>query len=237
MLFAFSCAVSLQAQTKKQWEKAIEGMKEQKAQLEDSLRKYKACNDRIHNRKFITESPEQALIKWLVSCKDIKYLVYSNKFNEKPEFKEMPIAKNYLLLIEMHTSLSDDEGAYDSKQNEAFIAQLDSIGNQLRSMEPKHLDAFIQSFETLEECIRDYRTTMFELARILDVVAEMEKNKVDKAAIYSQLKQDNETYFVDKIPYTLNILQEYILGDQDKRNEIIKQLKESCLEAFKNFKI
>ena len=76
---------------------------------------------------------------------------------------------------------------------------------------------------------------MFELARIFVLVKEKETEGLETASIYNSLKEDEETDFVDKIPYTRNQLVNYINGDDRHRSQMMQRLKASCAEAFKNF--
>ena len=155
-------------------------------------------------------------------------------FRKKPEYQNLPISKSYIALIKMYNSLSK-KGGYNQDENEAFKSELDTIKARVMSMIPKHQDTFIQSFDDLDNCIRNYRFAMFELARIFVLVKEKEKEGLETASIYNSLKEDEETDFVDKIPYTQIALQTYC-ARPDKRSEILSELKASCAEAFENFK-
>ena len=136
----------------------------------------------------------------------------------------------------MYNSLGKT-GGYKQEENEAFKIELDAIKVHVLSMNPKHKDSFIQSFDDLDNCIRNYRFAMFELARLFDLAKEKEESeKIERAGLYKSLQEDEETDFVDKIPYTREVLINYTKGDDSTRAGIIKVLKNSCKEAFKNFK-
>lgn len=234
LLIAISCSLGMNAQSKKDLEKAIASSKKQKTELEAKYQALKSSNARIENRKFVTESPEMSLRKRLAFYKDIKEMVNKNIFREIPEYQKFPFAKSYISLIKMYNSLGKN-GGYIQEENEAFKSELDAIKVHVLSMNPKHRDSFIQSFDDLDNCIRNYRFAMFELARIFVLVKEKEKEGLETASIYNSLKEDEETDFVDKIPYTQIALQTYC-ARPDKRSEILSKLKASCAEAFKNFK-
>ena len=156
-------------------------------------------------------------------------------FSEKPEYQNLPFANSYISLIRMYKSLGKD-GGYNQEENEAFKSELDTIKVHILSMDPKHNDTFIKSFNDLDNCIRNYRFAMFELARLFDLAKEKEESeKMERAGLYKSLQEDEETDFVDKIPYTREVLINYTKGDDSTRAEIIKVLKNSCKEAFKNF--
>lgn len=233
LLVAISCSLGMNAQSKRDLEKAIKKSTKQKAELVAKYQALKSSNARIENRKFITESPELSLRKRLAFYKDIKEMADRNIFEKMPEYQKLPFAKNYISLIRMYNSLGKN-GGYRQEENEAFKSELDAIKVHVLSMDPKHKDSFIQSFDDLDNCIRNYRFAMFELARIFVLVEEKEKEGLETASIYNSLKEDEETDFVDKIPYTKNQLINYINGDN--RSQMLQRLKASCAEAFKNFK-
>ena len=72
LLIAVSCSLGMNAQSKKDLEKAIASSKKQKTELEAKYQALKSSNARIENRKFVTESPEMSLRKRLAFYKDIK---------------------------------------------------------------------------------------------------------------------------------------------------------------------
>lgn len=234
LLIAISCSLGMNAQSKKDLEKAIASSKKQKTELEAKYRDLKDNNARIENRKFVTESPEQSLRNRLAFYKDIKEMAGKDIFSKKPAYQNVSFAKSYISLIRMYNSLGKT-GGYKQEENEAFKSELDTIKEHVLSMNPKHKDTFLQSFDDLDNCIRNYRFAMFELARIFVLVKEKEKEGVETASIYNSLKEDEETDFVDKIPYTQIALQTYC-ARPDKRSEILIELKASCAEAFENFK-
>lgn len=234
LFVAFSCSLGMNAQKKNALKDSIEVFKSQKNELEAKHQALISSNARIEKREFKKEIPEQSLRNRLASYKDIKDLVEKNIFR-KPEYQKLSFAKSYISLIRMYNSLGKT-GGYRQEENEEFKSELDTIKVHVMSMNPKHKDSFMQSFDDLDNCIRNYRFAMFELARIFVLVKEKEKEGLETASIYTSLKEDEETDFVDKIPYTRNQLVNYINGDNIHRSQIIQSLKTSCSEAFKNFK-
>ena len=235
LLIAISCSLGMNAEGKKDLEKAIARLKKQKAELDAQYQALQSSNARIVNRKFATESPEQSLRNRLALYKNIKEMAENDIFRKKPEYQNVSFAKSYISLIRMYKSLGKT-GGYKQEENEAFKSELDAIKVHVLSMNPKHKDSFIQSFDELDNCIRNYRFAMFELARIFVLVKEKEEEGLEPASIYNSLKEDEETDFVDKIPYTRNQLVNYINGDNSHRRKMMETLKASCAEAFKNFK-
>lgn len=232
LLFAVLCSLCMNAQKKSDFEKAIKNYNTKIPQLEKKYESIKANNARISKRNFVTETPEQSLRRRLAYYKDIKEMEEGNIFTE---YQNLPISKSYISLIKMYISLSK-KGGYNQEENEAFKSELDSIEVHVLSMIPKHEDTFIQSFYDLDNCIRNYRFAMFELARLFDLAKEKEESeKMERAELYKSLQEDEETDFVDKIPYTREVLINYTKGDNSTRAGIIKVLKNSCKEAFKNF--
>lgn len=235
ILVAISCSLSMNAQSRKDLEKAIASITKEKADLEAKLQTLKSINAKIEKRKFETESPEQSLRKRLAFSKNIEALVEMNIFRRNPEYQNLPIAKSYISLIKMYGSLSKN-GGYKQEENEAFKRELDAIKDSVMSMNPKHKDSFKESFDDLDNCIRNYRFAMFELARVFVLVKEKEKERIKTEDIYKSLQEDYETDIIDMIPYTQYQLDKYIKGNDIERGEMIQKLKESCDEAFKNFK-
>lgn len=234
LLIAISCSLGMNAEGKKDLEKAIARLKKQKAELDAQYQALQSSNARIVNRKFATESPEQSLRNRLALYKNIKEMAENDIFRKKPEYQNVSFAKSYISLIRMYKSLGKT-GGYKQEENEAFKSELDTIKERVMSMNPQHKDSFIQSFDDLDNCIRIYRFAMFELARIFVLVEEKEKEGLKPETIYTSLQDDEETSFVDQIPYTQIALQTYC-ARPDKRSEILRKLKASCAEAFKNFK-
>lgn len=232
LLFAILCSLCMNAQNKSDFEKAIKNYNTQIPQLEKKYESIKANNARISKRSFVTETPDQSLRRRLAYYKDIKEMAERNIF-KRTEYQNLPISKSYISLIKMYNSLSKN-GGYNQDENEAFKSELDAIKEHILSMDPKHEDSFIQSFDDLDNCIRNYRFAMFELARIFVLVEEKEKEGLKPEVIYTSLQDDEETSFVDQIPYTQIALQTYC-ARPDKRSEILRKLKASCAEAFKNF--
>lgn len=232
---ALSCTLCVSAQSIKEWEREINKNRDLVKELEKNLQNVREDKARIESRKLVVENPEQSLRDSLASYKDIKEMAEKDIFNEKPEYQNLPFARSYISLIRMYNSLGKT-GGYKQEENEAFKSELDAIKVHVLSMNPKHKDSFIQSFDDLDNCIRNYRFAMFELARIFVLVKEKEKEGLETASIYNSLKEDEETDFVDKIPYTRNQLVNYINGDDRHRSQMMQRLKASCAEAFKNFK-
>lgn len=232
LLIAVSCSLGMNADDKKDLEKAIKNYNKQIPQLENKYESIKANNARISKRSFVTETPDQSLRRRLAYYTNIKEMADGDIFRKKPEYQNVSFAKSYISLIRMYNSLKT--GGYNQEENEAFKNELDAIKKDILSMDPKHQDSFIQSFDDLDNCIRNYRFAMFELARIFVLVKEKEKEGLKPEVIYTSLQDDEETSFVDQIPYTQIALQTYC-ARPDKRSDILRKLKASCAEAFKNF--
>ena len=233
LLIAVSCSLGMNADDKKDLEKAIKNYNKQIPQLENKYESIKANNARISKRSFVTETPDQSLRRRLAYYTNIKEMADGDIFRKKPEYQNVSFAKSYISLIRMYNSLGKT-GGYKQDENEAFKSELDVIKEHVLSMNPKHKDSFIQSFDDLDNCIRNYRFAMFELARIFVLVKEKEKEGLKPEVIYTSLQDDEETSFVDQIPYTQIALQTYC-ARPDKRSDILRKLKASCAEAFKNF--
>ena len=146
----------MNAKDKRDLVKAIDSLKKQKSELDARYQTLKSSNAKIEKRKFATENPEQSLKSILVSYENIKDMADEDIFQKKTEYKNQSFAKGYISLIKMYKSLGED-GGYIQEENETFKSALDSIKVQVEAMNPKHRDSFIQSFDDLDNCIRNYR--------------------------------------------------------------------------------
>ena len=223
VLIACLLCSNIDAQDKK-LQKQIDGLKKQKTELETELNSINTKIALIENRSFSRETPSQLLKRRLSSYRDVEEL--SKKMPRNLD-RNAPIVDSYYYIIEMYESVmaGDDKKpiwgnethGYDKVKNDFYKNNIEAFRHQVMTVEPQQ--SFVQSFEKLATQIKDYRFTMFELVRIFDLVDEKTK-KMDVDGIYSSLRADEETEFVDKIPFTKSLLQEYIEADEILRNKI-----------------
>lgn len=195
----------------------IADLKSKKDALDAELNRINTEIAQIENRSFARETPDQNIKKKLAWFDDIPALVRDLNFRQK--LHNTQFANTYSLIIEMYLSLQKNVG-YQKDKNDFYKNQFEALKHQLSILDPAHKESFIQSFESLTTQIKDYRFTMFELVRVFDLVDEKGKNGMERAEIYSSLRADEETEFVDKIPYTKDLLREYIETDDVGRDKI-----------------
>lgn len=211
----------------------------------DSLEMLNTSITRINQRCFVEETPEDAFKKEVIVYSSVEEMVRdSGKMkNVKRKYTNLSLCKLYSSLIDIYISTMPAPeqqgvlgGCYEEVQNEQYIKQIKVIKQEISKFVPEHNDAFKKSIDDLEESINDYRFTMFELARIINLVNEKEKT-IEKRAILSQLKADEELEFVDKIPFTKTQLRRYIKANLQQRTTQIAYLNSMCPEAFKEIKL
>lgn len=182
--------------------------------LRDELDSLNVKISKIKDRSFTIEAPEQKVRKRLAYCDGIKQLVdYYEKNREfKKSLDDSEEFSAYKTIVLMYLSLQKD-GGYKKDENDSFKSQLKTINQQLDNL--KLSDKFKADFEDMATKIKDYRFTMFELVRVFDLI---DGNKDEPAKIYSDLRRDGETEFIDKIPFAKKLLENYL--DADGKNTI-----------------
>lgn len=216
-IICLSCSAMIYAQSDRKLKKQIDELTAKKAELDMELERINTAIAQIENRSFIRETPEQRLKKKLASYDDVQALVHDDSLLQ--ELGTSPIAGPYSLMIEMYLSLQK-EGGYQKEKNEYHKSLLENLKGQLSQLRPAHKEGFIESVDYLSELIMDYRFTMFELVRVFDVVDSKSKEGVKSDDIYGALVADGETEFIDKIPYTKDLLETYIANDDKGKRKI-----------------
>lgn len=211
----------------------------------DSLEMLKGSIARINERSFVEETPEDAFKKEVVSYSSVEDMVrdYRKMNNLKRKYANLNLCQLYSDLIaiclstmpapKQHGTLG---GCYEKEQNDRYKNQIVIIKKEILKFVPEHNENFRQSLDNLEESLNDYRFAMFELARVINLVNEKAKT-LEGPAILSQLKTDEETEFVDKIPFTRDQLQKYVKSNVEQRITQIAYLNSMCPEAFKDIKL
>lgn len=208
-------------------EELIADLKSKKEALDAELNRINTEIAQIENRSFERETPEQTSKKKLSSCRRLADI---SKKIEKNIESSSPLIRAYSYIIEMYQSTLEN-GGYNKARNELHKGQIEPVTHQVQNLDPPHTEDFINSFERLMTMIKDYRFTMYELVRVFDLVDEMARNNKDVDGIYSSLRADEETEFIDKIPFTKKLLNDYIKADKAGRLNIRKN--EPSLETIK----
>lgn len=194
----------------------------------DTIEKYISL---IENRSFSRESPEQKMEKWLAGYVDVQQFVKDNRFQQRLMESQISsqIKDAYTLLVDMYNSLQKN-GGYVKVDNDKYKNKIDDMRSILT---PLHKGSFMQSFESIATLINDYRFTMYELVRVFELVEDMVHQRMKKDEIEISLRNDGEIVFIEKIPSTKKLLQEYIdLTDVDIkkrldiRNKVFSTIKE-----------
>ena len=181
----------------------------------DTIEKYISL---IENRSFSRESPEQKMEKWLAGYVDVQQFVKDNRFQQRLMESQISsqIKDAYTLLVDMYNSLQKD-GRYVKEDNDRYKNE---IGNLRSILTPLHKGSFMQSFESIATLINDYRFTIYELDRVLNLVDELHNSGMRREDIYNALRNDEETDYIDKIPFTKEKLEQYIRADLKGRINI-----------------
>lgn len=224
VLACLSCSI-IYAQSDKKLKKQIDELTKQKTELEAELNRINAEIALIENRSFSRETPEQKLKKKLAWFKDVAALAKDTRFQQELKKTSDSLFNTYSLIIEMYLSLqiekeNEKEGGYQKEKNDMYKNQLGELKDKLSNFEPAHKESFIQSFEKMATQIKDYRFTMYELIRVFDLVDVKSTKGMENDKIYSSLKADDETEFIDEIPYTKYLLKKYIEADNTGRQDI-----------------
>ena len=112
---------------------------------------------------------------------------------------------------------------------------VENILNRIKTTEAP-TGASKEEYDKLVGKVKDYRFTMFELARVFELYDENYKGSGMRAnEIMRKLDEDGETEFVKEIPYTYNVLQEFINRRGRLSPSLKQQLQESCPDAFSDY--
>lgn len=204
---------SVNAQDKK-LKKEIEEKERLKSELSRDLSDLDFQIDKIRNRSL--RSDDEYIKKKLASYKDIKALYDDEAFQRK--LKESKFAETYASIEKMYKSILENGGGYKPLDNDLYKIQIDRLRDELLKLNI-HKGSFIRSFDELSELIKDYKFTMSELLRVFDVVDEKSQNMLS-SKIYQSLQDDYETEYIDKIPFTKQLLKQYINSDIYSRRKI-----------------
>lgn len=211
-----SC-LNVEAESDKKVKKQIGDLYKTNVELRQDLERVNIEIRQIANRSFSTETPEEKIKKRLAWYKDVSTLVGDVKFCD--ELNKSPLGKTYTPIVEMYLSLQR-HGGYQRDKNDYYKNMFESLKHQLSELNPPHKDSFVKSVEEMMTQIKDYRFTMFELVRVFDLVDKKEKAGMQKDNIYKALRDDYETEYTDKIPFTKDLLEKYIKADGLERTSI-----------------
>lgn len=149
------------------------------------------------------------------------------------------IGKKYIPMIEMYKAYED---GCTQAEYRAIKAELESmkLPEYRTEADVQEFAAFKKDYEKIAYVFDDYEYTMKELARVFKVVEKKESG--DAKALLKALEADDETYYIDRIPYAQQMLKKFIdskkeicLGIDNKkeypRAGIVKKLAEAWSEA------
>lgn len=149
------------------------------------------------------------------------------------------IGKKYIPMIKMYKAYED---GCTQAEYRAIKAELESMKLPEYSTEAdvQEFAAFKKDYEEIAYVFDDYEYTMKELARVFKVVEKKESG--DAKALLKALEADDETYYIDKIPYAQRLLKKFIDSKKEicsgidnkkkyPRAEIVKKLADAWSEA------
>lgn len=189
---------------------------------------------------YVEEDDDELDNGYHVKKRSYKEKLKAHKTIEKLEVSGVRTAPNvrlaynvktaYQTIIDMKLSLNT---LYDKATNDQYIKDADEIRGYV-------IDQHKPSFDKLVSQINDYEYYMYELARMFVVYDETEQKltaadlknakKVDDY-IQKLLTQEKALFLLD-VPYTRNILYEYILLNGEISDGLKNDLKEACADAF-----
>lgn len=193
-------------------------------ELANQLKTIDSLIDIIKDRTFAPETPEERIKKRLICFDNIQSLANDEKFQREWSVGSQ-LTNPYELVIKMYkttesiteTGINRSKG-YNKEENDKFVALLDDLRKKLLDL--NHKDSFMKSYDQLATQIQDYRFVMYELLRVFDLVDEMENEGKEQAKIRYDLKAENETEDIDKIPFAKGLLEAYIKGNAEMRGKI-----------------
>lgn len=146
------------------------------------------------------------------------------------------IGKKYIPMIEMYKAYED---GCTQAEYRAIKAELESMKLPEYSTEAdvQEFAAFKKDYEKIAYVFEDYEYTMKELARVFKIVEKRESGDAD--ALLKALKADDETYYIDNIPYAQQMLEKFIdskkeicLGIDNKKEYPRAKLVEKLADAW-----
>lgn len=190
----FICGIfsmGMNAQTTKQLEQDIVRLSVELANMEDSLATLQKKTAAYSKRKDLRLS-KAAPYEWLKRYQSVKEL-YADSNNVKRKQEALwPI-------VEMYRAY---EKGCSKQEFDAIFARLKRVSL------PDSCSAELKDdYKLVKLYFEDYDYTMSELARVFDVV---DKAKTAGDALLNQLKKDDETYYIDRIPYVRMQLEKFV---------------------------
>lgn len=207
-------------------ESIIEFLSNQLKELQNRYQKQKEWMDKYGGRKLSHEISEAELERILAQY-TVKGLCENE--NEIRELlactEESALAETYVQILDIYHGLCVP---YRRSENEKDLERLKRL---------RPLECHQEGTKQLESAVSDYRFVMFELARVIKLIDEMEGTP---EAIWAKLNESNETeYITENIPYAFQCLNKYIncrVNDKmSYMDEMKRELYESCPEAFSEF--
>ena len=242
LIFALICAINVSGQNRKvdkSVDKAIEAnqiiiddLKDTINSLNIQYHQLDSIIQKISIRQFPRTLSEGELAKELekLTIKGI-WMNENNIYAKLKLAKNTDVAKYYFQIIEIYESLNCP---YNEEVNEKYIKLFDSD-------ELKWLQCHSDNIKLLSSSVKDYRFVMFELARIFKIIDTNYKDEGNPNFIREKLKESDELEFITgDIPYAYSCVEKYInfrvssAGDE-KKAELIQELKKSCPDAFSDF--
>lgn len=141
------------------------------------------------------------------------------------------VAKAYLILFAMNNSFQE---IYNQQINDELIAQTEVV---LANVISAHKNAA----ESITTIAGDFRFSVFELARVIDVINELNddiKGHDKYNQILYELKngKNNELEYIKNYPSEMRAIKDYInavvSGNTDEKDHIINKWKNVCNDAF-----
>lgn len=198
MMFGmFAIQANAQTESPKQLEEDIVGLSIRLADKEARLARLKERTAHLEKRNSI--KPEESdPCKWIESYRSVEAL-YNDSESIRKHFPKQ--YEQYKALLEMYSAFKKD--------GECSEARFKAINDKLKGLELPTCsnDSLKDDYKLTKLYFDDYNYTMSELARVFDVV---DKDKTTGEKLLTKLRADDQTYYIDRIPYVKGLLEEYI---------------------------
>lgn len=239
LFFALICAISAYGQNKKVDKNVDRAIEANQSVIDDLIDNVSSLNYKFNTMDTLIQKFSQRRFPRLISneklekelCQLTIKGIWENKNDIQKKLKlaeDSVLAKNYFKIIEIYKSLNE---VYNEEKNSEYIQLLEDV---------KLLECHNEEYERISSSVKDYRFVMFELARVIKIIDGL-INKGLGANADKKLNESDELVFINEIPYASSCIEQYISsvknnGGKQERDDLLKELKKACPEAFSDFK-
>lgn len=241
LLLLFYCFVGY-AQSQKAAKAATEKLETVCAELDADIQELQDELNQLQNDIRLSRSvspfkSDENLERILAQYNNIKRIFEDSELMAKirlhQRINNSLVAKAYLILFAMNNSFQE---IYNQQVNDELIAQTEVV---LANVILSHKNAA----ESITTIAGDFRFSVFELARIIDVINKLNEDiKGNNSDKYTQILHElengknNELEYIKNYPSEMRAIKDYIKavvsGNTDEKEHIINKWKNVCNDAF-----